>query len=322
MSLGSSVAFAAITSGAVETYYANPYSGSENISSFDWSSDGALYWMGGATDWSPSMNVYKYKESTLSTIDSRSSYAGSWVARNGNYMYFNDGGTYSFNKYDTINGGLASQVLQKTNAWGYTFNNNGLFISGADETFNNLLFYSAIDGSGNLTGSLIELGSMGAPSGPITFDSAGNLFYASGYSSGKIYKYSAAEVATAILGTALSDASTHEYINFNSYKLTGATGMDFDAEGNLVVSLTEFGNPSKLVSFDIDGSGNYLGTSVVLAESDGGMTTVRNNGGDIYFADPDGIYKAIPEPASVLLILLGGLGITGYRRLRASYGIQ
>ncbi len=39
-----------------------------------------------------------------------------------------------------------------------------------------------------------------------------------------------------------------------------------------------------------------------------------------YFAIDD--MQAVPEPASVLLIMIGGLGITGYRRLRASYGIR
>jgi hypothetical protein len=317
LSLCGSAAVAAITSGAVETYYANPYSGTENISSFDWSSTGDLYWMGGDANWAASMNVYKYNGSTLSAIDSRSSYAGSWVARNGNYMYFDDGTAYSFNKYDTVNGGAASQVFQQANVWGYTFNNNGLFISGADESWNNSLFYSAIDGNGDLTGSLVTLGFVGAPSGPMAFDTEGNLFYAAGYSVGKIYKYTAAEVAAAIAGTALGDAATHEYIDFNSYGLAGATGMAFDDEGNLVASLTSFTDPCKLVSFDIDESGNYLGTSSVLAESDGRMTTVRNNSGDIYFSDGDGIYKAVPEPASVLLIMIGSLGIVGYRRLFA-----
>ena len=157
---------------------------------------------------------------------------------------------------------------------------------------------------------------MGSPSGPIAFDVAGNLFYSAGYTDGKIYKYGASEITDAIAGTQLGDASTHEFIDFNSYGLSGATGMDFDEEGNLVASLTAFGSNSKLVEFGIDGSGAYLGTSSVLAESDGRMTTVRNRDGDIYFSDPDGIYVAIPEPGTVTLMLLGSVGMVAFRKRR------
>lgn len=315
---GSSI-LASMTSGDVEMYYSNPNRGTENLSSFDWDNSGSLYWMGGDANWAESMNVYKY-DGTLSTIASRPSYAGSWVCSHNNSIYFDDGSEYTLYKYDTVNGGAPVSAFQQNNAWGYTFHNNGLYISGADANWNNSLYYSALDAEGNLTGSIVNLGFMGSPSGPITFDANDNLFYAGGYSSGLIYKYSSEEITAAIGGTALSDASAHEYIDFNSYGLTGSTGMDFDSEGNLVVSLTSFGSPSKLVAFDIDESGNYAGSSAELAVSDGRMTTVRNNNGDIYVGDPDGIYKVVPEPASALLLLIGALGITVFRRYKTHIG--
>ncbi|VGO20348.1 PEP-CTERM sorting domain-containing protein [Pontiella sulfatireligans] len=308
------LATASIISGAAVAYYSNPFAG-KNISSYDWDGAGNLYWMEGDNNWAAETKVYKYNGS-LSTIYSASAFAGTWVAHNDNHIYFDNGSEYAFYKYDVAGGGAPSQVFQQNNAWGYTFHNGGLYISGADGSWNNQLYYSALDASGNLAGPLVTLGQMGSPSGPITFDANGNLFYSAGYTDGKIYKYDAAEIAGAIAGTQLGDAALHEFIDFNSYGLDGATGMDFDDDGNLVASLTAFGSNSKLVEFDIDVSGAYLGTSSVLAESDGRMTTVRNYNGDIYVSDPDGIYQAVPEPGTVALMGVGFGCMAAFRKRR------
>ena len=307
---------AAITTGSVTTHYSNPYSGTENLTSFDWDGSGNLYWMGGDASWAQSMHVYKFDGSTLSTIDTRASYAGTWVNSFGDNIYYDDGSEYAFYKYGTAGGSSPSQVLQLDNSWGYTFQNDGLYITGADAGWNNVLYYSALDANGDLTGSLINLGYMGSPSGPTAFDADGNLYYGAGYGDGVIYKYSAADVAAAVAGTPLGAAAAHQYIDFNGYGLDGASGMDFNADGNLVVSLTSFGSPSKLVEFDVDGSGNYTGNSSVWAVSDTRMTTVRNQSGTIYFSDSDGIYEAIPEPGTIALMLMGVIGLVGVRRFR------
>jgi hypothetical protein len=304
---------AAITAGGGAAYYSNPHAGTENIASFDWDASGNLYWMGGDANWAQSMNVYKYDGAALTTVDSRASFAGTWLNSHGNNIYFDDGTAYSFNRYDTVNGGAVTQAFQQDNAWGYTFHGNGLFISGADASWNNQLYYSEVDTNGDLTGPLITLGLMGSPSGPVTFDSDGNLFYGAGYSDGKLYKYSAIDVATAIAGTPLGDAALHEFLDFNSFGVAGMTGMDFTNEGNLVASLTAFGSPSQLVEFEIAGDGSYSGNASVWAVSDGRMTTVRNRDGTIYFSDPDAVY-AIPEPGTIMLVLLGAGGLVGFRK--------
>ena len=311
--LAGQTAMAAITFGPVATFYNNPNSGTENITSFDWDSAGNLYWMGGsAAGWGNPMNVYRYGGS-LAAIHSQAAYAGSWVCSYGEYIYFNEDSNYT---YDTVSGGPAGQVFQQTGAWGFTIHDGGLFISGADPSWNNSIFYSPLDSGGNLTDTPVNLGYVGSPSGPIAFDADGNLFYGAGYSDGLIYKYTAAEVAAAIGGTPFGAASAHEFIDFNSHGLAGTTGIDFDNNGNLVASLTSFGSPSKLVSFALDGSGGYLGSSQILAVSDGRMTTVRNRGGEIYFSDEDGVYRVIPEPAVIGLLLSGGGFLLMRRRLQ------
>jgi hypothetical protein len=69
---------------------------------------------------------------------------------------------------------------------------------------------------------------------------------------------------------------------------------------------------------DLNGLGdNVSSLQFSLSSSDNGGWGMNTPS---YFAIDD--MQAIPEPASVMLIMLGGLGITGYRRLRASYGIR
>ncbi len=293
LSLMASNSLAAITSGNVLTYYQNPFVG-KNVASFNWSSGGDLYWMEGDNNFAQDLKVHKFDGNTLSAIYTAASYSGTWVLSDGDNIYFDDGSLTALFKYDSIGGGAATQVFQQSNAWGYTIHNNGLFIAGADVNWDAKLYYSALDGNGDLTGPLVDLGFMGSPSGPIAFDAAGNLYYASGYSAGKIHKYSAAEVALAIAGTPLTDPAGHEIIDFNSFGHAGATGMEFDSNGHLVVTLTSFGAPSDLVTFYMDDSGDYLGTAEITAQSSNRMTSVRLYQGQTYFSDQDGIYQVIP----------------------------
>ncbi len=293
MALFAGASHADITSGNVSTAYENPFAG-KTIASFNWGSDNNLYWMEGDSSWAQEMKVHKYNGSTLSTIYTASAYAGNWILSNGNNVYFDNGSEYALYKYDTVVGGSAAQAHQQTNAWGYSIHNGGLFISGSDSNWNNKLYYIALGQDGNTTGSLVDLGFMGGPSGPMAFDASGNLYYASGYSAGKIYKYSAAEIASAISGTPLSNPAAHEFIDFNSFGYQGATGMEFDSNGHLVVTLTDFYLPSILVTFYTDVNGNYLSLAEVTATSNVSMTSVRNHQGNIYFSDNDGIYQVVP----------------------------
>ena len=287
-------ALAGVVSGDVSTYYENPYAG-KSITSFNWGSNGNLYWLEGDSNWAEEMKAHQYDGSTLTTIYTASAYAGTWVLEYGDNIYFDNSSAYALYKYDTVAGGSAAQVFQQANAWGYTIHNDGLFIAGSDANWNAKMFYSALDTAGTLTGSVVDLGFMGGASGPVAFDASGNLFYAVGYGSGKIYRYSAAEVAAAIAGTPFSNPSAHEFIDFNSFGYAGATGMEFDANGHLVATLTAFGSPSSLVTFYIADDGSYMNASHIAAESTGPMTSVRNYQGQIYFNDDGGIYQLLPQ---------------------------
>lgn len=287
------VSHADISSGNVVTVYDNPFTG-KNITGFNWSSGGDLYWMEGDANWAQDMKVHKYDGSTLSTVYTAAAYSGFWVLSQGDNIFFDNGSETALYKYDSVAGGTPTQVHQQNNAWGYTLHGGGVFVSGSDVNWDAHLYYFAIDGNGNQSGSLVDLGLMGSPSGPMAFDANGNLYYAAGYSTGKIYKYSAAEVAAAIAGTPLTNPAGHEFIDFNSFGYPGATGMEFDSKGHLVVTLTSFSSPSTLVTFYTDNSGNYLGQAEIVAQSTTSMSSVRIKTGDIYFNDNDGIYRLVP----------------------------
>lgn len=293
LSVLASLSQAAITSGNVNTVYQNPFSG-KSITSFHWASNNDLYWMEGDNNYALDLKVHQYDGVTLNTVYTSASYAGYWVLSEGDNIYFDNGSQAALYKYDTILGGSATQVFQQSNAWGFTIHNGGLFIAGADVNWDAKLYYVALDQNGVPQGQVVDLGFMGSPSGPIAFDAQGNLLYASGYSTGKIHKYSAAEVATAIAGTPLSNPAGHVFIDFNSFGYSGATGMEFDSNGHLVVTLTGFGSPSKLVTFYTDDTGNYLGQAEITAESNIGMGSVRMYQGGIHFNDGEGIYQVIP----------------------------
>ena len=287
--------FADITSGNVSTVYLNPFSASgKTITSFHWASNNDLYWQEGDSNWAQEMKVHQFDGTNLNTIYTSASYAGNWVLSQGNNIYFDNGSVMGLFKYDTVLGGAPTQVFQQQNAWGYTIHNGGLFISGSDQNWDARLYYVALDQNGVPQGSVVDLGLMGSPSGPIAFDAQGNLYYASGYSTGKIHKYTSAEVSAAITGTPLTNPAGHVFIDFNSFGFPGATGMAFDSNGHLVVSLTNFGSPSDLVTFYTDDTGNYLGQAEVTAESDMGMGSVRLHQGNIQFNDGDGVYQVIP----------------------------
>ncbi len=67
---------------------------------------------------------------------------------------------------------------------------------------------------------------------------------------------------------------------------------------------------------DLSGLGaNVSSIQFSMSSSDSGMFGMNT---PAYFAIDD--MQAVPEPASVLLIMLGGMGISGYRRLRRRYG--
>ncbi|NQU76263.1 MAG: PEP-CTERM sorting domain-containing protein [Planctomycetes bacterium] len=298
-------------------YFQTPSVQTDPMVSFDWGSDGNLYFSTGSADWGPKMNVWRYDGAASTNIFSNGDvYAGSWLTANGQYVYFNEDMYYNVYRYDTSAGGGAENALQHTNMWGFFFHDDGVFISGADDNWESHVYYAAVD---QLTGTISapqDIGAVGDPSGPIAFDAVGNLYFASGYAAGRILKYTAGEVAEAVGGVSLlADPAAHAWADFSGTGLDGATGMAFDSSGALVATLTSFAHPSQLMRFDVDAGGACEGMTL-MATSDNRMYAVRLSQGALYVNDPDGIYtvSAIPEPATLGMLAAGAIALLRRRR--------
>lgn len=293
--LGLSSATAALTFGA--GYGGSAYhtaSGGDGIISFDWGSDNALYYMTSTPSFTAG-GVYRHDGVGTTTIMAGSSslFAGGSVLSIGGSIYFNDS-TFSnvqrVHEY-TIGSGITTSIL--TN---YSLGTNGtdLFISGGDFSGTSLTWHP--DGP---SGGTINLGSVAGASGPLTFDASGNLYYAPGFGDLKIYSWTASEVAAAMSGGTPLSATGNVWVDYTSAFSTagGATSMAIDESGNVIVTITNFTDPSALVKFSADGSGSYE----TIATSSDRLGEVRLHDGKIYLAEGSSIVEIIPEPSSFLL---------------------
>ena len=285
--------------------------GGDPMVSFDWADNGWLYYVTG--DYSPQMTVHEWNGTTVSQVYSDSVYAGSWAACSGAYAYFTQDSDMVLYKYDTAGGGPATVTAQVPGLWGVLFHGGDAYLVGADATWQGTIHRSLVGLDGEL-GAPSLLGTVGDPSGPMAFDAGGNLYYSAGYLQQRILKYTAAEVADAVAGSApLGDPDGHVWASFAGMG-DGATGMAFDADGALVLTATSFLGPSKLLRFTVaaDGSNSHVAT---LAESDTRLGTVRLHGGAIHVNDGDAIYSIVPEPS--ILALLAGCALPAIlRRVR------
>jgi hypothetical protein len=193
-----------------------------------------------------------------------------------------------------------------------------MFITGAPGFGTNHIYHTALVSSGNFVSAPADLGVTSGSSGPVVFDSAGNLFYAPGYYDKKIYKWSAAEVASAIADPtanplpAASGKVWWDYsIDFSG--VSGATGMAIDANGNLVMTLTDFINPSYLVEVNVSG-GAYGGNYTSILSSTDRLGDVAFHNGSLYVANANQILQVVPEPSACLLLLLSAAGAAALRR--------
>ncbi|RYD32011.1 MAG: hypothetical protein EOP87_13625 [Verrucomicrobiaceae bacterium] len=268
----------------------------DGIVSYDWGSDGALYYATADSSYM-SGGVFRKDGSGVTTIRAASNtFAGASVVAVGSSIYYNDS-TFSNEQriYQYATGTGNTTVATLTN---YALGTDGthLYSTGGDFSGTRLTFYQ-----NGLTGGTIDLGGVDGASGPLTFDGAGNLFYAPGYGELAIYRWTAAEVAAAISGggsPALS-ADGHLWVDYSSAFPTagGATSMLTDALGNLVITLTNFTDPSALVKFSADGSGTYE----TIATSLDRLGELRMRDGNLYVSDGNSIVQIIPEPSSLLL---------------------
>ena len=333
------IALVASPAGAVTTglggYQASEYFVNEtaqtaglSLVSFDWDANGDLYTLAGS--YAPVQTVYKHTGSTTAELATEYGYPGSMLKTFGDYVYFNDGGsgsryTADYYRYGTQNGGLPTKVVNSattgTNWW--SFDSNGTYAVGFGGDFNNqhlTILPMAFDATAAT--QIDDATGMLGNAGPVLFDNEGNLFVGNSTSL-QIFRFSAAEVATAIAdpgSAALVFDETHTWVaNWSTLgAVSGTSGMTIDTDGNLLVSCTSWTAPSELVKFEMGSDGSFL-NATTIAQSEGRMDTVRVYGGMIYLSENNGandsaIYSlsSVPEPSTMALLACGVLAIAGY----------
>jgi len=276
------------------------HSTTDRVTSFDWAG-GDFYTMTSAGF--PDVNVWRHTGFGTTNIHAQpSNFAGSSVIAIGDYLYFNDSTSDDQNiwKFGPLSGTPAAILTSTTANSGLYSDGSDLFIAGAMGFGTNEVFHSTLNSSGELVSDpATSLGTTFGSSGPLAFDGAGNLFYAPGFGDTRIFRWTAAQVQAAIADPVADPLPTTgvEWYDYSSdFNVSGATGMVVDAAGNLVVSLTDFSNPSFLVTFGVDLFGAY-GGHTQIATSTNRLGDVRFHEGSIYFAYDNEVFQVIPEPA-------------------------
>lgn len=182
----------------------------------------------------------------------------------------------------------------------------------ADDTADGARIYSYDDA----TGDMFEIAYLGGNSSGLTFDSMGNLF-CSMYNEGKVVSFSSDQIANVLSGAAVLTATDA----ISEISLANAGYLAFDSNDNLYATYMD----------------DSYGTHIIELEDDGSTTAIADGGGKL-IADVDALYtidtdwalfqsdiykigpEAVPEPASALLLLIGALGITAFRRYKNSIG--
>lgn len=311
--LTGSSAFAALvfSSGYSASNYYSHSNASDALYSFDWASDGGLYYAT-ATSMGNFGGLYRNSGGSTNTIaNGNSNFAGASVVSVGSSIYYNDSTftDYTIYRYNTGNGATSS-----LNTANYTLGTDGtnlLTTGSANWTITDITLFSNGD-----FGPSVNLGGVAGSSGPLAFDGSGNLYYAPGYGDKSIYRWSALEVAAAISsgGVNALEATGHQFASYASDPLfndvSGATSMVVDANGVLYATLTDFMNPSFLVKFDSTGSYE------AIAKSDERLGELRVHNGNMYMSATNQIFQIVPEPSSFLLSVLACVSFTGVRRRR------
>lgn len=255
--------------------------------SFDWDTNGNLYYSTGSPFWDLGFGVYRFDGTTSQCLYyDTNCFAGSRVTAIGDMIYFNDGGNYNvfdFNyfRYNPASAEAPTNLFVSTNLWGLdTRNENDFWASGGA---NGSIYYSELDADGDLINTPpINLGTIGNASGPLAFNAAGDLYYAEGYNTAgsTVYRWSAAEVAAAIAdpNRAPLRPSGHSFAVLQTGD--GSTGLQIDPEGHVLITATSFAAPSELQRL-LMLNGAYVGYEVV-ARSNSRFETLRMLNDKIY----------------------------------------
>ncbi len=157
-------------------------------------------------------------------------------------------------------------------------------------------------------GSPIEIVNVGGYSGGLTFDAAGNLYYASQSGDG-VLKFDAADVAlgnlTAADGTTVVNVTAGSLDFLSTGELVAGTGFGQSLDGYDVLT------GAKTLSIATTSGAEYMGKFVV-GEDDTIYVTSTDYGP--YASSLSAI--AIPEPGTVTLMMFGFAGMLFARRKR------
>jgi hypothetical protein len=287
---------------------------SSAIVSFDWDSGGTVYYQASTASFTFG-GLFTWNGAAQGTaVSGTPDFSGGSAVSIGDNIYYNtsDFTDQKIWKYGPLTGPPAASNISANANWGLFRRGAGeMFITGAPGFGINEIFRATLDGSGNFTSAPVSLGVTIGSSGPIAFDLSGNMFYAPGFGDLNIYKYTAADVAAAIadpVANPLPPAASRLWYDYSGdfATVSGGAGMAFDASGDLLLTLTDFVNPSLLVRFDVDGSGTFAGLDAILSSTDR-LGDVRFRDSSIYVGNANTILQVVPEPGTFGLVALGGL---------------
>lgn len=292
---------AGLNGATIQPYFNFPVAVDAALVSFDWDASDTLHYTVGDPNWGFKQEVYKTATpDDIQVYSANDVFVGPRLTCIGDYMYFNDGADFmrvAFNYfvYPAATADAPTGLLTDpygASLWGLATRNAGEFFASGSETDWGpaALFYNTLDASGAFSGTLTKFADIGDSPGPLTFDGAGNLFYASGYvGSGtvNIYRWDAAAVAAALadpVASGLTGAGNEWAVIPSPYN--GATGIAADSVGNIFLTATAYGEPSQLLFYNAATAA--MSPVVQYANR---LETVRFKDGSIYFSCADGVFE-------------------------------
>lgn len=297
------------------------------LASFDYGSDGHLYYSTSDASFA-NASFWRWDGAAATRLyHAPGNFGGASVVAVGDRIYFNDSDFTATYIRSHVVGSAGTAVVSTANNYGLhrgaTAGPARLWMTAAAApTYATEIFQAATDAAGDLASGFVRVAVPGGASGPMAFDAAGNLFYAVGFFATEFHAWSAAQVAAALadpVGAVLTPANAVLTRDFGADfpGAGGATGMAFDADGALLLSLTRFTDPSVVARYSL--SGLAVTGSTAIATATGRLGDIRLVEGVLHVAAGDGIYAlGVPEPqaASLALGVLAALAAIVARRGR------